>query len=121
MTFLLNEDGMIATLEYMAGAYVPAVEALRVHTVQLTHTEREVRVRGLYQQVVVVRHQAVAVTNPVEAIARVCQYSEEGGSVSVIAIDDFSAITARRDVVQSARKLDSERSRHTADDTTGIR
>jgi hypothetical protein len=47
---------------------VPAVELLGIDTVELSHATRERWVNRLDEQVIVVRHQAVGVAEPVEPL-----------------------------------------------------
>jgi hypothetical protein len=49
----------------MAGLPVPTVVRLGVHAVELTQTRAKVGVRGFQQQVVVIVHEAVSVTQDV--------------------------------------------------------
>lgn len=47
---------------------VPTVVRLRMTPIQLTHAEREIRLRRLDEEMIVVVHQAVGVTEPAVAI-----------------------------------------------------
>lgn len=62
----LDEDGMEATLEEVTVEAVTAVEPLRIASVQALDAARDVRVARFDHQVVVIRHQAIAVTKPTE-------------------------------------------------------
>ena len=54
-------------------AVVRAVVPLGIHTVELAHTGAQVAVDGLYNDVKVVVHQAVGVTEPVVAGTHLAQ------------------------------------------------
>jgi hypothetical protein len=60
-----------------------AVDVLRIHTVELAHTPREIRVRRLHQQVVVIRHLTPRMTAPVEPIAHTPEHVEPGLTIHV--------------------------------------
>jgi hypothetical protein len=59
-----NELAAVAPLEHVAGELVGGVEPCRVRAVQIPHPFWEVAPRSVDEQVVVVRHQAVAVAVP---------------------------------------------------------
>ena len=46
------------------------IHVLGIHAVELMHAFRQIGIRRLHQQVVVVRHQAVGMTDPVESLTR---------------------------------------------------
>lgn len=71
MAVLLNEDGLVPTLEEMTGSAVQSVKELRIHAVQLPHAERKISVRRLNEEVIVVVHQTVGVTDPVVTLVNV--------------------------------------------------
>jgi hypothetical protein len=78
---ILNEQCAEAALEEMARAFVAAVERLRVDAVQLSHAAREVRLRRLEEQVVVVSHQAVREDAPPVARDGVAEQLEEAAEI----------------------------------------
>lgn len=71
----LDEDRIEASLEEMSVKGVAVVEGQRVSAVEPLHAGREIILRRLDYEVVVVRHQAVAVAKPP---ATTCQAVEEG-------------------------------------------
>ena len=66
----LDENGAEASLEEMADAFVPPVEALGVHPIDLLHPTRQVRHGRLDEQVIVVAHETVRVNFPTEPLYR---------------------------------------------------
>jgi len=50
----------------MPHSFVDSIEALGVDPIQLPHAGREVGLRGLHQQVVMIGHQAVGMADPVK-------------------------------------------------------
>jgi hypothetical protein len=108
MALTLDEDPLVSTLEEVADPIVPAVEALRVDSVQLPHPARQVRLRSLDDEVVVVRHQAIGVARPAVLPDDITEDTEERPTVTVVEEDRLAGIAPCGDVVESARKLDTE-------------
>ena len=52
----------------MSDAMVAAVEALRIHAIQLAHAFGEIGIGRFNHQVIVIAHLAVGVTNPLETL-----------------------------------------------------
>ena len=65
MAVFLNEDRLVSALEQMACPLMTFIEKLCIDAVQLPHTQREIAVRRLDQEMIVVVHQAVGMTEPV--------------------------------------------------------
>ena len=101
----LHQDGLEPALEHMPHLAMPAVEALRIHTIELAHPGRQVRLGRFDQHVEVVAHQAPRVAPPVEPRAHLAQNRQPLGSIQVVDIDRFAAVTARGDVIKRLRKL----------------
>src|SRR5262245_16870722 len=68
MFVALDSPGPKATLEDVTGGFVTFVEASRVSTVQPMHSLRELLLRRLDDEVVVIWHQAERLDVPVEAL-----------------------------------------------------
>jgi hypothetical protein len=64
VSLLFHEDSRIPPLEEMADPAVPPVEGLGIDAIELAHSPRQIRPRGLDEEVVVVRHQAVGMAAP---------------------------------------------------------
>lgn len=73
MAVLLNEDGLVPSLEEMTGSSARSVKELRINAVQLTHAERKIAVRRLDEEVVVVVHQTVGMADPVVTFINVLE------------------------------------------------
>jgi hypothetical protein len=91
---------------------VTPIEALCVDTIEVAHPTREVCVRRLDQKVIVVGHQAVAVTYPVEALYYISHPLQKRAPIVVIDIDILSSIAARGYVIDCAFVFDSQWSCH---------
>jgi hypothetical protein len=64
MFIFLNEYRFVPPLKNVVHARMSAVEALRVYSVQLPHSKTEVWIRCFDDDVIVVVHEAVSMTQP---------------------------------------------------------
>ena len=96
----------------MAYPVVPPVERLGVHPVELSHPPGQGGIDRLDQQVVVIHHQAIRMTEPVEPFDRLFQYLEEPLPIRVIEKDILVRVTAGSDVIHRAWVFDSQWSCH---------
>jgi len=88
------------------------VEGAGVLAVQVAHTEVEVRLRRLDDQVVVRSHQAVGMEPPEVAACDAPQQVQEEAAVIVLAKEERTAIPDGRDVVVGAGNQLSVRAAH---------
>ncbi|WP_331001626.1 hypothetical protein [Methylicorpusculum oleiharenae] len=77
---------------------------------QLPHPFGEIALKGFYYQMVMVCHQAIAVTKPIEISNNLAQQAQKNNPV--VFVDIFSPITAGSDVVERIWKFKSKRSGH---------
>lgn len=108
----VHELGAETPLQHMAAPLMSPIEPLRVHTVQLSHCDREIRRGCLDQQVVVIAHEAIGVTEHAIAGDSGCQHDEEPRAVIIVFEDRAPSIPTRSNVVDSAGKLEPERPGH---------
>jgi len=104
----LDDHGPETTLKHVSHPAVGAIEPLGVDAVDLPHAAREVRLGRLDEQVVVVRHQAVGVTDPAAALDDITEDPQERGAVSVSEEDGRAGVSPGRQVIEGAGKLDPE-------------
>lgn len=104
----------VATLKEVPDAPATAVEGLGVDAVQVAHTAGEVGIERAHEQVVVVRHQAVAQAAPPEALECRFQDFQEGAPVAVVSVDRATLVPARGQVEDSVSYLQPEGARHYA-------
>jgi len=71
-------------LEEMANVSMMTVEGLGVNSIELTHTARERGINRFDKEVIVVGHQAVRMTEPVEALASLVKKFMECDLIDVI-------------------------------------
>jgi hypothetical protein len=88
--------------EYVIAAAVALVEGARVTAVQVAHTVREVRSRGLHDQVVVIAHQAADVEAPAVPPNDPVQDVDEDDAVRIVPDDRRLVVAPRGDVVERA-------------------
>lgn len=67
----------------MSRSLVQPVDALREDTIDVPHASRQVGVRRFDDEVIVVGHQAVRMTDPRETIDDLTKQLEEGSSVGI--------------------------------------
>jgi len=101
MAVFLYKNGLVAALEKMTRPTVESIEQLRVHAVQLPHAESQIAVRRLDEEMIMVVHEAVGMTDPIVAFVHVLKGVQEPDAVLVAFEDRLPLITARSDVVNS--------------------
>ncbi|GAG60961.1 unnamed protein product [marine sediment metagenome] len=89
-----------------------AIEPLCVNPVEKLHPVRQVSVRRLDEEVVVVRHQAVRVADPAVSIDNVSQGIEKSGPIVLVEKDARARIATTGDVVDSVFVFQPQWSRH---------
>ena len=112
VALLFYQYGLISALEEVSDPAVPAVEDLGVHSVQLPHASGEICLRGFYDEVVVVIHEAVGMADPVESIYHVSKDIEEVSSVLVIQEDGLLSVAPGGDMVEGTFEFYSQRPGH---------
>ena len=86
---------------------VGAIDILRIDTVELTHPLGKIALHSLHHDMVVVTHQAISMTNPVEPLAHVSKNTTPGKPILVAGKDILPPVPPRCDVVQAAGKFES--------------
>jgi len=112
MALLLDKDRLEAALQKMSDSVVTTIEPLGVNTVEKVHSTRQARVRRLDQEVVIVGHQAICMTDPAVSVDNVGKDFEESGSITVVKKDVLLRIATTGNVVDSAFVLQPQRSGH---------
>ena len=107
VTVTLNQNRFITPLEDMPDPPVNAVEALRIHAVELAHAASEIGFGRFDQEMIVIGHLTPGVADPVEALADLAEDFKPADSIGVGQIDTFAPIATRGDVVDTAGKFES--------------
>src|SRR5882757_2986628 len=106
----------------MTASFVDPVEPSGVSAVQPVHSDREIGLRGLDYEVIVIGHQDPHRDRPAKPFSCLPEEGEEGLAIAIGAEDVASFIAARGDVVESVFEFDSYRSCHNAtEDPSGHR
>jgi len=105
IALFVNENGLEPSLKDVPNPIMPTIEALGVHPVQMSHPTGQIGIGSLDEQMVVVLHQAVGVTSPVESSNDVPENLQKGEPILVVEKDRLSRIPASRDVIHRARIL----------------
>ena len=81
---------------------MPLIESLRVESVQLSHADRQVAIRGFNENMVVIAHEAVSVTDPVVAFIDPIKSIKKVLAVLIVLENGFPLVTAAGEVINSA-------------------
>ncbi len=103
---------MVAPLEQVTDTVMTTVEALRVRRVQSSHAAREIGLRSLYEEMVMIAHKAVRVKVPPQLLRFVGEESKESLAIDIVAKDRLALIASGGQVVQSACILQPKFSCH---------
>ena len=103
----LNEDGFKPSLKDVTNPPMSLVKFLGINAIKLSHSLRQVSIRGFDDQVIVIVHQAIGVANPVEALVNVSESAEKQFAVAIFLKNGFTIISSRCDVVKRSVILDS--------------
>ena len=102
MSILFDKNRLETPLKKMPDSIVTMIEPLCVNTIEKMHPMRQVSIRCLDEKMVMIRHQAICVTDPAESINNVTQDLEESRSITVVEEDALSRIPTAGDVIESS-------------------
>jgi hypothetical protein len=97
--FVLEQLCEEAPFEDVSDEAVASVDAQRVALVEPEHPDRQVGLRRLEQEVVVVGHQAIAMASPAQVVDDLRQVGKEPCAIEIVVDDRRTPHAARRDVV----------------------
>lgn len=101
MALFFHQNSLEPSLENMPVLAVFPVVCLGVDAVQMAHTGGKDPFRGFDEEVIVVVHEAVGVTEPIEAFYSLAEDREEKLAVVVIFEDGRPCVAARGNVIDS--------------------
>ena len=110
--FFLYQFRRETRLKQMTDAVVSAIERLCVGSVQLTHGERDISVGNLQQEMVVVAHQAIGVTEHIMLLGHGAEYGQQTPTIGVIPEDVSTLVSTRHYVVDATGDHETERPCH---------
>ena len=91
---------------------VPLIKSLRIEPIQLSHADGEIAVTSLDENVVMIAHQAVGVTDPVVAFIDPTKSIKKVFAILTVLEDGLSLVTAAGDMINSARVFYTEGAYH---------
>lgn len=104
---LFDQNRGKPALQQMPDALMPTVKGLRVAAIQLPHALREIGLGRFEQEMIVVVHQTVGVTEPAIPVNDMPEQREKLRPIAIIHHDVLPRIAAAGDVVDGVRKLDA--------------
>ncbi len=114
MAVFLDENRLVPTLEQMARSLMTFIKKLSVNPVQLPHSQGEIAVRRLDQDVIVVAHQTIGMTEPIIPFVDMLKRVKEVDAVLVVSENGLLFIAAGREVINRAGVLYTEGASHAA-------
>jgi hypothetical protein len=87
----------------MARSAISSIEPLGIHAIELSHPFGQIRVRGFDDQMIMIAHQTIGMTAPIEPLTDVGVDLKKGPTIGIIKKDICPSIAARRHMVQRAR------------------
>ena len=112
MAVFLNEDRFISALEQMPCSLMSFIKKLCIDPVQLPHTQGQVAVRRLDQEVIMVVHHAVGMANPIVSFINVLECVQEVDAVLVVFENGLLFIAAGGDVIDGTGVFYAEGAGH---------
>ena len=98
----------------MPDPMMPTIVRLCVAAIELAHAEREIGLRRLDQQMIVVIHQAVRMAEPAIAIDHLGEHGLPLRAIPIIRHNILPGIASTRHVVHGAGKFDAKWAGHGA-------
>jgi len=118
--FLSLKKGLEPPLKDMPHPPMPPAERLRVDAIYLSHTRREIPLRCLNEQMIMIHHEAVCITDPLRIVDDIFQNREESITILIVKIDGGLCVTPRSDIIQRTKKLYAERTSHRRSSVPGV-
>ena len=94
MAVFLNEDRFVSALEQMTYPLMTLIEKLSIDAVQLPHPQRKIAIGCFDQEVIVVVHEAVGMTEPIIPLIDMLECVQEVDAVLVVFENGFLFIAA---------------------------
>ena len=108
MRLLLHQNGGEPALQEMPDPLMATVIRLRIAAIELAHAEGQIRLRRFEEQMIVVIHEAIDVTEPAIPIDHMSQEGQKRGAITVICHNVVPSIAATRDVVDGPREFQTQ-------------
>jgi hypothetical protein len=105
MRVLLNENSRESPLKEMSRPLMPAVICLRVATVQLVHAKRQIRLWRFNQEMIVIVHHTIGVTEPAITLNDLSDPRQKLGAIAIALDDVLPGMAATGDEVERVGKF----------------
>jgi hypothetical protein len=112
MAVFLNENCLVSSLEEMSRSLMPFIKELRIDAVQLAHAEGKIAVGRFDQEMIVVIHETVSVTDPVIPFIDMLKRVQKANAIMVVFKDSFLLIAARGDMIDCAGVFNAKGTGH---------
>ena len=112
MTVALDQTRIEPTLEEVAIERVTDVERLGVATVEPLHALGQILPRRFHEEVVVVRQEAISMTEPTATVSQLVQERQKAKMVVEVEEDRLPAVATSGDVEDPAGDFQTKRTRH---------
>ena len=99
IAFGFYQNRFVAPAKQGAVAFVAPVESLRVNTVYMPHAARNIGIRGLNQQMIMVWHQAVGCNAEIPLFTCVNQNVDKSNIIVSISENAFASSATVQDVI----------------------
>ena len=107
MSLFLDKNGLESSLKHVAAPTILTIDPLSIDSVKLAHTTRQIRVRCLNEQVIMIGHQAMGMTEPPVAFDNFTKNLKESLAITICEEDRTERIAAARNAMNCAIKLKS--------------
>jgi hypothetical protein len=102
VALFLDKDRLESPLEDVTRSLVLPIDPLCVDTVDMAHAARQVRMRRFDQQMIVVGHQTVRVTEPSAPLNGATEDFKKRTVIGIGEVDLLSSVTTARNVVDGS-------------------
>ena len=104
---VLHQQRLVAALEKVTDATVVAVERLREAPVEVVHGARQVGLKGLNEQMVVVVHQEISMQQEVKVRHDIVEDGDKPFAIVVGTVDRLAFVATCGDVIEGASELNA--------------
>ena len=89
----------------MPGTIMAAIGSLGVYAIQVSHSLRQVTLHRFNQKMIMIRHQAESMANPIVSFNRFRQHVQKGLAILIILVNRSAPVTPGSDVIKGTGKL----------------
>lgn len=112
MTVILNQNGLVTSAKQLPVLPVGTIEVLGIDAIDVTHATRQIPLRGLEQQVIMVGHQAVSRNLHIPALGGLANDFQKSSIIIRLKKNILSSAAAIHDMVPRPGKFNTKWSAH---------